>query len=111
MDSIHFFLCTIVCITGLFVFLTNNPVHSILFLILTFFNSAVLLFLLNAEFLGLIFIIVYVGAIAVLFLFVVMMLNVKVIPADNTMYLPLIFIGSIFLFTQLYSFFQKGFTV
>jgi hypothetical protein len=37
-------------------------------------------------------------------------LNVKVIPADNTMYLPLIFIGSIFLFTQLYSFFQKGFT-
>jgi NADH-quinone oxidoreductase subunit J len=77
---------------------------------LTFFNSAVLLFLLNAEFLGLIFIIVYVGAIAVLFLFVVMMLNVKVIPADNTMYLPLIFIGSIFLFTQLYSFFQKGFT-
>jgi NADH-quinone oxidoreductase subunit J len=54
-----------------------NPVESVVFLILTFFNAAIILFLFNSEFLGLLFIIIYVGAIAVLFLFVVMMLNVK----------------------------------
>jgi NADH-quinone oxidoreductase subunit J len=57
---------------------STNPVESVLFLILTFLNAGAILILFNAEFLGLIFIIVYVGAIAVLFLFVIMMLNVKV---------------------------------
>ena len=54
-----------------------NPIESVLFLILAFFNAAAILFLFHAEFLGLIFIIIYVGAIAVLFLFVIMMLNIK----------------------------------
>ncbi len=54
-----------------------NPVESVLFLILSFCNAAAILFLFNAEFLGLIFMIIYVGAIAVLFLFVIMMLNIK----------------------------------
>lgn len=54
-----------------------NPVEAVLFLILAFCNAAALLFMFHAEFLGLIFIIIYVGAIAVLFLFVIMMLNVK----------------------------------
>lgn len=57
--------------------LTVNPVESVLFLILAFCNAAAILFMFHAEFLGLIFIIIYVGAIAVLFLFVIMMLNVK----------------------------------
>lgn len=57
--------------------LTINPVESVLFLILAFCNAAAILFIFHAEFLGLIFIIIYVGAIAVLFLFVIMMLNVK----------------------------------
>jgi len=56
---------------------SRNPVHSVLFLILAFFNAAALFILLGAEFLALILLIVYVGAVAVLFLFVVMMLDVE----------------------------------
>jgi len=63
--------------SGAFVSLSKTSIESVLFLILTFCNAAAILFLLNVEFLGLIFIIIYVGAIAVLFLFVIMMLNVK----------------------------------
>jgi NADH-quinone oxidoreductase subunit J len=54
----------------------RNPVHSVLFLILAFFNAAGLFMLLGAEFLAMILVVVYVGAVAVLFLFVVMMLDV-----------------------------------
>lgn len=56
---------------------SRNPVHSVLFLILVFLNSAGLLLLLGLDFFAMLFLVVYVGAIAVLFLFVVMMLNVK----------------------------------
>lgn len=56
----------------------RNPVHSVLFLIFSFFNAAALFLLLGAEFIAMILIIVYVGAVAVLFLFVVMMLNINV---------------------------------
>jgi NADH:ubiquinone oxidoreductase subunit 6 (subunit J) len=59
----------------------RNPVHSVLYLVLVFCNAAGLLLLLEVEFLGMIFLVVYVGAIAVLFLFVVMMLAPRV---DNT---------------------------
>ena len=55
---------------------SRNPVHSVLFLILAFFNAAGLFLLLGAEFLAMILVVVYVGAVAVLFLFVVMMLDV-----------------------------------
>ncbi|NJL55219.1 NADH-quinone oxidoreductase subunit J, partial [bacterium] len=55
----------------------RNPVHSVLFLILAFFSSAALFILQGAEFLGMILIIVYVGAVAVLFMFVVMMLDIN----------------------------------
>mgnify|MGYP001498490934 CR=1 FL=1 len=72
----YFFSFLIVCSSFLVVF-SNNPVHSVLFLIFTFFNSAIIFLLMNAEFLAMTLVIVYVGAIAVLFLFVVMMLNVS----------------------------------
>jgi len=61
---------------GVMVIVAKNPVHAVLFLILAFFNAAGLFILLGAEFLAMILIIVYVGAVAVLFLFVVMMLDV-----------------------------------
>ena len=64
-----FFILTI--ISGLLVIFSINPVHSVLFLIITFTLSASVLLLLGVEFLGIIYIVVYVGAIAVLFLFVV----------------------------------------
>jgi NADH:ubiquinone oxidoreductase subunit 6 (subunit J) len=86
----------------------ENPVHSVLFLILTFFNASGLLLLLEVEFLAMIFVIVYVGAIAILFLFVVMMLNIKITKDSNDLfkYLPIgglvgvIFLMEIFLITD-----------
>jgi len=63
--------------SGVMVISARNPVHSVLFLILAFFNAAGLFVLLGAEFLAMILVIVYVGAVAVLFLFVVMMLDIN----------------------------------
>src|ERR1700686_4541793 len=62
--------------SALMVIAARNPVHSVLFLILAFFNAAALFVLLGAEFLAMILVVVYVGAVAVLFLFVVMMLDI-----------------------------------
>lgn len=62
--------------SGIMVIVARNPVHSVLFLILAFFNAAALFLLTGAEFLAMILLVVYVGAVAVLFLFVVMMLDV-----------------------------------
>ncbi len=63
--------------SGVMVITARNPVHSVLFLILAFFNSAGLFILMGAEFLAMILVVVYVGAVAVLFLFVVMMLDIN----------------------------------
>jgi len=72
-----FYLFAFVCVaSALMVILARNPVHSVLYLILAFVNAAGLFMLTGAEFLALILIVVYVGAVAVLFLFVVMMLDV-----------------------------------
>jgi len=62
---------------SLFLFITSSPVHSVLHMIIGFCNGSILLFFLGVEFLSLIFIIIYVGAIAILFLFVIMMLDIK----------------------------------
>ncbi len=69
-------LATIAVLSAFAVIAARNPVHSVLFLILTFFTSAGLFVLLGAEFLAMLLVVVYVGAVAVLFLFVVMMLDV-----------------------------------
>ena len=76
LSSVFFYLFAgICCLAGLMVVSSRNPVHSVLFLILAFFNAAGLFILLNAEFLAMLLVVVYVGAVAVLFLFVVMMLK------------------------------------
>jgi len=67
----------VVVVSGLMVVTAKNPVHSVLWLILAFFNAAGLFVLLGAEFLAMILVVVYVGAVAVLFLFVVMMLDIN----------------------------------
>jgi len=78
LSSVFFYLfATICCLSGLMVVSSRNPVHSVLFLILAFFNAAGLFILLNAEFLAMLLVVVYVGAVAVLFLFVVMMLDIN----------------------------------
>ncbi len=76
-NALFFYLFAGVCIaSAVMVIVSRNPVHSVLFLILAFVNAAGLFMLMGAEFLAMILIVVYVGAVAVLFLFVVMMLDV-----------------------------------
>lgn len=75
--TLSFYLfATVTVFSAIMVVSSRNPVHSVLFLILAFFNSAGLFVLLGAEFLAMILVIVYVGAVAVLFMFVVMMLDI-----------------------------------
>jgi NADH:ubiquinone oxidoreductase subunit 6 (subunit J) len=75
---LFYILSSLALLSGGLVVSARNPMHSILFLVLVFCNAAGLLLLLETDFLAMIFLVVYVGAIAVLFIFVVMMLNVRV---------------------------------
>jgi NADH-quinone oxidoreductase subunit J len=109
MENIFFlFFSSFSIVFSSIVILSKNPVHSILSLILVFFNASGLLILLGSEFLAMLFIIVYVGAVAVLFLFVIMMLNIKISGLTTSIYryLPIFFVlGSIFVFEFLMLFY------
>ena len=87
---------------GLFTVISRNPVHSVLWLILSFLSSAGLFVLLGAEFVAMLLIIVYVGAVAVLFLFVVMMLDVDFaeLKAGMAQYLPIALLIGVVLLMQ-----------
>src|SRR5205814_4769784 len=77
LPALFFYLFAGICVaSAVMVIVSRNPVHSVLFLILAFVNASGLFVLLGAEFLAMILVVVYVGAVAVLFLFVVMMLDV-----------------------------------
>lgn len=82
---------------------SNNPVYSVLFLVLSFFNATGNLLLLQVDFIPLSFIVIYVGAIAVLFLFVIMMLNIKLVELINTSisFYPFLMVFSLSLIWQL----------
>ena len=101
-DIFLFYLFATLALLSAFCTVTSkNPIHSVLFLVFVFFNTAGLLILLGAEFLAMLFLIVYVGAVAVLFLFVMMMLNVKISESTTSIfrYLPIgLFLSIIFLF-------------
>ena len=102
--SIAFYLFSIVAVlSALMVISSKNSVHSVLFLILSFINAAGLFILLGAEFLAMILVIVYVGAVAVLFLFVVMMLDINSIKLREgfLQYLPFGSLLGIVLLTEL----------
>ena len=99
-----FYLFAITTVTGgLFTVISRNPVHSVLWLILAFLSSAGLFVTLGAEFVAMLIIIVYVGAVAVLFLFVVMMLDVDFagLKAEMTKYLPLALLIGVVILMQL----------
>ena len=100
---IFYMLSGIIVLSSLMVISSKNPVHSVLFLILCFVNSAGLFVLLGAEFLAMILVVVYVGAVAVLFLFVVMMLEINFIKMREgfLQYLPLGIILGIVLIIEL----------
>ncbi|MGV7120915.1 NADH-quinone oxidoreductase subunit J [Sphingopyxis sp. 550A] len=82
---------TLVIASAVMVIFSRNPVHSVMWLILAFFNAAGLMLLVGAEFIAMLLVIVYVGAVAVLFLFVVMMLNIDFaeLRAGFVRYMPL----------------------
>ena len=103
------FLFSIVSITiitsSLLVIISKNPIHSVLFLILVFFNTSILFLFSNAEFLAMVVLIVYIGAVAVLFLFVIMMLDINITKLRQTFlnYLPIgLFVGFIILLELFY---------
>lgn len=75
--GLFYLFSTIMLVAAFRVITARNPVHAVLFLVLTFFQASMIWMLLKAEFLSLILILVYVGAVMVLFLFVVMMVDVK----------------------------------
>ena len=102
--SFAFYLFAICAIAGgLFTVISRNPVHSVLWLILAFLSSAGLFVLLGAEFVAMLLVIVYVGAVAVLFLFVVMMLDIdfSALKAEMASYLPLALLIGLVLLMQL----------
>jgi NADH-quinone oxidoreductase subunit J len=92
----------VIILSALMVISARNPVHSVLFLILAFFNAAALFVLLGAEFLAMILVVVYVGAVAVLFLFVVMMLDIDfaALRSGFMQYLPLGTVLGLVLFSE-----------
>jgi len=109
LSALFFYLFAAVCVaSAVMVVVSRNPVHSVLYLILAFVNAAGLFVLMGAEFLAMILIIVYVGAVAVLFLFVIMMLDVDFseLREGFIQYLPIgLVIGGIFLFELLLTMF------
>ena len=96
-------LSIIAAVSALMVVSARNPVHSVLFLILTFFTSAGLFVLMGAEFLAMLLVVVYVGAVAVLFLFVVMMLDIDFVELKQGFlnYLPIGGLVALALFAQM----------
>ena len=101
LPALFFYLFAGICVaSAVMVIVSRNPVHSVLFLILAFVNAAGLFVLMGAEFLGMVLIFVYVGAVATLFLFVIMMLDVDFTELREGFleYLPIgLVIGAIFL--------------
>ncbi len=103
-QALAFYLFAFVAIAaGVMVVTARNPVHSVLFLILAFFNSAALFVLMGAEFLAMTLVVVYVGAVAVLFLFVVMMLDINFVEMRQgfLQYLPIGALIGVILFAEL----------
>lgn len=105
-----FLIYSLILIASLLVIISKNTVQSVLYLILVFLLCSLLFIYLGADFIGLIILIVYIGAIAVLFLFVIMMLNIRLL--ENSfkyyIYIPIIiFISLIFFFQIIYFFFNN----
>ena len=102
-DLAFYAFSTVTVAAALMVTLSRNPVHSVLWLILTFLSAAGLFVLLGAEFVAMLLIIVYVGAVAVLFLFVVMMLDVgfAALKSEMAKYMPIGLLVAVILLIQL----------
>ena len=102
-DYAFYAFASVTIAAGLLVTVAKNPVHSVLWLILTFLSSAGLFVMLGAEFVAMLLIIVYVGAVAVLFLFVVMMLDIDFaeLKGEMSRYMPLALLVGLVILMQL----------
>jgi len=109
--SLFYLFSSLAIIASLFVIFTKNPVFATLFLIFTFTNISSLLFLFNFEFLPISFLVIYVGAIAVLFLFVLMMLNIKLaeLQENYATLLPISLVFSVIFLTNFIFIFRSEF--
>ena len=111
MIALVYFMGALVIISAIKVIVSKNPLHSVLFLVTSFLASSILLFLFENEFLALFFLIIYLGAIAILFLFVVMMLDIKYRDLQTSkLYLPVGASVGITLFVEIYGAFSKVFS-
>jgi NADH-quinone oxidoreductase subunit J len=111
MILLTYFMCIVLLSSASMVIVSRNPLHSVLFLVTSFLSSSMLLFLFQNEFLALFFLIIYLGAIAILFLFVVMMLDIKYRDLQTSrLYLPVgALIGSTVLI-EIFGAFSKVFS-
>jgi NADH-quinone oxidoreductase subunit J len=111
MIALVYFMGALVIISAIKVIISKNPLHSVLFLVTSFLASSILLFLFENEFLALFFLIIYLGAIAILFLFVVMMLDIKYRDLQTSrLYLPIGALVGITLLVEIYGALSKVFS-
>ena len=105
-SGLVYILLLFIFVTSIFTVLSINPIRSILFLIITFINSAFLLIILGLDFLGLSLIIIYIGAVAILFLFIIMLISFKEVEyTENILrYLPF---GSLILYNLYINFYKN----
>lgn len=104
-------MCALLLVSASMVIISKNSLHSVLFLVTSFLSSSILLFLFENEFLALFFLIIYLGAIAILFLFVVMMLDIKYRDLQTSrLYLPIGAFVGLTLFIEVYGAFTKVFS-
>jgi NADH:ubiquinone oxidoreductase subunit 6 (subunit J) len=112
----YLFFYTFACfgiLSSFMIVVTKNPIFSVLFLIITFFNVSSLLLLIEIDFLPIVFLIVYVGAVAILFLFVLMMLNIKIseLKENTNHFIPIAMFLFVIFFFELFAVFYFEFTV
>lgn len=111
MITLVYFMGALIIFSAVNVIISKNPLHSVLFLVASFLASSVLLFLFENEFLALFFLIIYLGAIAILFLFVVMMLDIKYRDLQTSrLYLPVGVLIGVTLLVEIYGAFSKVFS-
>lgn len=96
-------LGSLMVLSGIMVITSRNTMHSVFYLVMAFVNAAIMLVCLDIDYLGLLLIIVYVGAIAILFLFVVMMINVKKEESNRTKYVPIGIIAMLVMMAEVYA--------
>jgi len=108
----NFYIVILILMASIMLNISRSPIRSIIYLIFIFLLSVILLINLGAEFLAVVLFIVYVGAISILFLFVIMMLNIRVVDSYSKIYIPIgSFIGLFIIYQIIILLYQEGFSI